>query len=137
MQSRTQELLSQISGLSAGTYMFGTPDQRGDGFDIACAPHVDIAEQIKAAMPTGSVLHKIYANGFLCGYQVIVPEADEIIANCQHPGAWGPWYHLSVYRKAPTTKTGYVFVREIGNCGRGDARYPFGRPDRRSHAYAY
>ena len=51
----------------------------------------------------------------------------EIITNCQHPGEWGPWYHLSKYRFNP--KTGkYNFVAELCRSGRGDDRYPYGHP---------
>lgn len=111
--------------------MIQTPDQRGDGYDIAVAPHVDAYDELLSALDaagiTGALVEKIYASGALCAYWLQVPAADEVIRNCQHPGAWGPWYHLSLYRRNP--KTGkWRFVEELGRSGRGDPRYGFGRP---------
>ncbi len=60
---------------------------------------------------------KIYVNA----------DPDTIVCNCQHPGNWGPWYHLSLYHRNP--KTGkWKFVKELGRSGRGNNNYPYGRP---------
>lgn len=39
---------------------------------------------------------------------------NEIVVLCQHSGVYGPWYHRSLYRRAPHTKSGWVFVERLG-----------------------
>ena len=131
----------QISALNPGRHMVLPPDCRGDGYDVACAKHVDVYAAVLKAAPKGSTVSKIYASGFFCGYSIVVPKADEIVCLTQHSGQHGPWYHEAVYRRAPETKTGYLFVCKLGghyNRRRATATgLPMGRPDRRNPKYAY
>jgi hypothetical protein len=66
---------------------------------------------------------------------------EKVFAMTQHSGTWGPWYHISVYRREPSCKTGYVFVcRYGGHYSRRAAKksgYGLGRPDRRRPEWAY
>lgn len=137
------EYLAQFATLKPGTYMVLTPDQKGDGYDVACVDRPDISDQIADASPTGTRVYTIRANGFVSGYQVVVPDpnSDEITVLTQHQGQHGPWYHEAVYRRAPHAKTGYVFVSKIGghysHTRAKRTGLPMGRPDRRQAEYAY
>ncbi len=133
--------LAQFTALESGTHMVMPPDCTGSGYDIACQPREDLSAEILAACPAGSTVDAIRANGFLCGYRVVVPEAGEVVALVQHSGSFGPWYHRSVYRRDPATKSGYVFIASLGGHFNGrrakQAGLPIGRPDRRLPQYAY
>jgi hypothetical protein len=129
----TAKYLEMISTLSAGRHIIQTPDQRGDGFDIACAAHdTSLLPTIKSLVAQrGGTVSTLYASGFACAWIVTIPEPDsEQLRLCQHPGAWGPWYHVSRYVKTATGK--WRFAEELYNVGNYDKAkatgLEFGRP---------
>lgn len=123
---------AQILNAPDGEYMFLTSDQKGDGYDIAVAPHRDDLEALRDALTAypGISIEGMYASGALCAYRVIKYTGGlRTIRNCQHPGNWGPWYHLSLYERDEIGAP-WKFVRELGRSGRGDSAYLYGRPRR-------
>lgn len=122
---------TEISQLHPGVHILGTTDQRGDGYDIAVAPHVDDYDAVvDAAQARGGYARKLYASGALCGYVVTIPDADEQLRLCQHSGNWGPWYHISLYGRTSTGRWAHL-RNEGGHYNTTTATalgIPFGRP---------
>jgi len=95
-------------------------DCQGDGYDIAVAPHRDEHDIITADLKTLGIeavtINRIYANGAMCGYHIIAqaPGSGLVRVAMQHSGNWGPWFHVSVYRRQPSTKSGWVYDHHEG-----------------------
>lgn len=125
------EYLSQIANLQAGEHMIQTPDQRGDGYDIACAVHDDSLEpQIREIVTAkrGSV-SRLYASGYFCAWVIRIPADNETVVLTQHSGSWGPWYHCARYKR--TASGAWKYVESWGHYSHAAAKalgLPFGRP---------
>jgi hypothetical protein len=126
--------LAIVSNLTAGRHILQTPDQSGNGYDIACANHdTSLFGHIKAIVAAkGGTVCTLSANGYPCAWIVTIPDAaTEQLRLCQHPGAWGPWYHVSRYVLNPLSGK-YRFAEELYNVGNHKAAVAtglaFGRP---------
>ena len=108
------EVEKQVAKWQGGKTFLQTRDQRGDGFDIACAPHADDYDALAEVLRKHRVtVTKLYANGYFCAYILRKPRDNEVTALCQHSGNWGPWYHVSTYHQTP--RGTWRFIESYGH----------------------
>jgi hypothetical protein len=85
-----QDRAKQISEAAPGTYMLEPMDYRGN-YDIACRAHdMGDYDALQAAVQArGGTIQIIRANGYPCGYQIIIPAPTECLRKVAHcMGAW-------------------------------------------------
>lgn len=114
----TTAYLGMIANLEPGHHFVQTPDQRGDGYDIACAKHdLSLTDQIIALIEArnGSV-DQLLAYGYPCAYIIDIPEAlptvTRIVTRCKGSWRWQEAFGVVRYQAIRSRTGKQYFVPE-------------------------
>lgn len=130
-----QHIADELATGHDPTGIYQSPDDRGDGYDIYERSRPDYSGLLHEAIAvqgiTGYMIQVLGREGQHAAYIITVALPDEMLCGCTHQGNWGPWYHISLYRRSHRSGA-WVFVERLGgHYRRGEIKrmgLPIGRP---------